>query len=161
VNRRELIVAAGAACLAPACVGGMAHGRTREAAGLLASLRIGPVRSGAGNHRWAEINSGSVTGTLVQGVVAAGRVDWHADPATGAVEVVLRCSIRGDDGQVWMLDDRSSGPMIGGATGNAALASGPRLHRPTDPLARHPALEGWIDPRRFPEGLLEVRATAA
>jgi hypothetical protein len=161
VNRRELIAAAGATCFAPACVGGAALARPLEEAGLSASLRMGTARRGAGNHRWAIIESGAVTGTLVRGVVVAGRVDWHVDPATGAVEVALQCSIHGDDGRVWTLADRSSGPVAGSLAGGLRLASVPRLDCATDPGPRHPPLAGRMDPRRFAEGVLELRANFA
>lgn len=159
MNRRELIAAAGAACMVPACLPVAEGASVNEEMTLHAWLRIGPTRSGAGNHRWASIEAGSVTGTLARGVAGAGRLDWHADPATGAVEVALQCSVVQADGSLWTLSDRSCAAAFDAGMG-AGLHSAPRLHRAGDP-PRHPTLVGRIDHSRFAEGLLELRAFEA
>jgi hypothetical protein len=149
------MAAAGAACIVPACG---AAGSSRERNGLLAMLRVGPARSGIGNHRWATIESGYITGELLRGVASAGRVDWHVDPATGAAEVALRCRVVDARGSGWILTDASCPSGVGSDPPGGVLHSAPRLVRESDPGRRHEVLVGRIDPRRFSQGWLELHA---
>lgn len=64
-----------------------------------AVLQLGASQAGHGNHRWARVDAGEVTGGAVCGSVLAGRLDWHVDPATGAAEAVATCRVRGTDGR--------------------------------------------------------------
>lgn len=94
MNRRELLGSAGALSLVPAL--GMAGGQVRPPV-FAALLQLGSSQRGVANHRWAPVLGGAVTGGAQVGRVRSGRLDWHVDPASGAVEAKLECEIvRGD-----------------------------------------------------------------
>jgi hypothetical protein len=61
-------------------------------------LRLEPAQAGAGNHRWARIADGLISGGALPGRVRAGRIDWLVDPASGAVEATANCRVQRADG---------------------------------------------------------------
>jgi hypothetical protein len=93
MNRRKMLAAAGAATLLPALPASGSGPSGGAACAFAAMLRLGPVRAGAGNHRWAQILDGAATGAQLAGRVESGRLDWHVDPATGAVDATLHCRV--------------------------------------------------------------------
>lgn len=106
MNRREWLGSAGAFSLAPVMPSlGMASGFALSSP-LEATLLLEPAHSGAGNHRWARVREGVVTGAT-PAVVLSGRLDWHVDPASGAVIAALQCRIRCADGEVRELRERA------------------------------------------------------
>ncbi|MET0279834.1 MAG: hypothetical protein ABW278_01745 [Steroidobacteraceae bacterium] len=103
LTRREMITAAGAAALLPALPAvSVAAGRpapsSASATPFAATLLLGSSNAGQGNHRWAPIAAGEITGGPLQGRVESGRLDWHVDPASGAVAATATCRIRRPDG---------------------------------------------------------------
>ena len=105
MNRREMLGSAGAISLLPALpVAGPDAGAAVP--DIEALLQLGPVQRGAGNHRWAQILQGSVTGQML-GIVRSGRLDWHVDPASGAVEAHMQCRVQCADGKLRELRKRS------------------------------------------------------
>jgi hypothetical protein len=105
MNRRELLGSAGAMYLLPA-LPVLGTGAGSPAPAFEAMLRLGPARGGVGNHRWADVLDGTVTGHRLVGLVRSGRLDWHVDPASGAVEAQVRCQIHCIDGRIRELRER-------------------------------------------------------
>ncbi len=107
MNRRELLGSVGAVSLLPAFDVLAAAPSVRGLPAFEAALKTGTAQSGAGNHRWAPVLGGDITGNLLSGRVQSGRMDWHADPSTGAAEVSTLLAVRRADG-VWIqLRDRT------------------------------------------------------
>lgn len=102
----------------PVLVAGDSASVTRSGSNLPfeADLLLGRVRSGHGNHRWANVEGGVVAGGAVQGRVQSGRVDWLVDPMSGAFSVALVCEVGSADGAVSEL--RSSAVEVGAADFN-------------------------------------------
>jgi hypothetical protein len=118
MNRRELLGSAGALSLLPAL--GMAGGQAQPPA-FAALLQLGSSQRGVANHRWARVLGGAVTGGAQVGRVRSGRLDWHVDPASGAVEAKLECEVVGDDGLVYCI--REHAIHAAGAGGGRVLLS--------------------------------------
>ncbi len=79
-------------------------------------LRVGPTQAAAHGGRWASVLAGKVTGGNVLGEVLSGRLQWCMDPATGAVDATLACSLRAADGRQLELHERgihASSPING------------------------------------------------
>ncbi len=106
MNRRELLGAAGVLSLVPVLPASGVAMAAPVLPDLEATLLLGPASSGVGNHRWAPVLQGIVTGSM-PGVVRSGRLDWHVDPASGAVAAQLQCQIECTDGKVRELRERS------------------------------------------------------
>jgi hypothetical protein len=105
MNRREVLGSVGAAMTLPAFAvlpKGQASPRFQ------AVLRLGPTQDGTGNHRWAEIVAGRLSGELISGRVQSGRMDWFVDPASGAVEVAISCNVMRADGTAIQMCDRTA-----------------------------------------------------
>ncbi len=95
MNRREVLASVGAASLLPAVAAFAVPAATKSPPAFEARLRIGPAQAGAGNHRWAPV----LGGEMPSGRVLAGRMDWHVDPASGAVEAAVACTVMPEHGQ--------------------------------------------------------------
>lgn len=100
LTRRAVIgaaSAAGALSLCPALAPAQVEAASGPAAfeGL---FHLDVAQAGSGNHRWAMIIAGEVTGGAVRGSVRSGRLDWHVDPATGTAEAMLACGVCQADG---------------------------------------------------------------
>jgi hypothetical protein len=108
VNRRQLLASAGAASLLPAFAGTAMASAPRQVdpSAFGALLRIGPMQPGADGRRWASVLAGRVTGGSSTGEVLSGRLEWCMDPATGAVDATVSCSLRAADGQQLELHER-------------------------------------------------------
>jgi hypothetical protein len=118
VSRRQLLASAGAASLLPTFVGNAPAAVPRQAdpAAFGALLHIGPIQGGAHGRRWARVLAGKITAGNATGEVLSGVVDWCMDPATGAVDATLACSLRAADGQQFELNERgihASSPING------------------------------------------------
>jgi hypothetical protein len=95
MNRREVLASVGAASLLPAVAAFAEPAAERGHSVFGATLRLGPSQAGAGNHRWAPI----LGGEAASGRVLAGRLDWQVDPASGAVEAAVACTLVSKQGQ--------------------------------------------------------------
>lgn len=101
ISRRSLLGAVGAVSLMPELVGAHAVSPSSgNAADFEMLLRLEPAEAGAGNHRWARIADGLVSGGALPGRIRAGRIDWLVDPASGAVEATATCRVECTDGTV-------------------------------------------------------------
>jgi Protein of unknown function (DUF3237) len=114
INRRELLESAGFVPLLPllsALDAPASPGRPQPHA----TLQLGPSHRGAGNHRWALILGGTVTGNRLAGRVRSGRMDWHVDPASGAAEASVRCEVLCSDGRIREMRERGVHPAAAGS----------------------------------------------
>jgi hypothetical protein len=93
ITRRSLLCSASALSLLPRLAGGTSGGSTGSE--FRAVVRLGVASAGVGNHRWALIEQGEVWAGHGRGEMQSGRLDWHVDPATGAVEARVDCRMRG------------------------------------------------------------------
>jgi hypothetical protein len=157
MNRRELLGSVGAASLLPAAF--VAPARNQPLPVFQASMRLGPMQNGPGNHRWAEIVAGSLSGTRVSGRVESGRMDWMVDPCSGSVEIAIACSVRRPDGKLIQLRDRTASA----AAGDGAALPG----HPTSPVISESSgepglsqLVGRLDTTAFWRGFVSLRAFA-
>jgi hypothetical protein len=102
MTRRAVVGAVGACSLWPVLGDALAIEAPAPAAAKAfeAVLWLGIAQAGDGNHRWAQVAMGEVTGGSLCGSVQSGRLDWHVDPATGAAEAVATCRVRGVDGKM-------------------------------------------------------------
>ena len=159
MNRRELLGSAGALSLLPAA--GLFAGMPDAGAlpALDVSLRLGPVQKGAGNHRWAEVTGGIAAGRLLRGPVRSGRMDWHVDPATGAAELALSCTIRSADGRFVELRDRTCRRNAGQYVALPGHGTAPELSDAADgsPVGCRP-LAGRLDMRQLSGGMARLQA---
>ena len=160
MNRRELLGSAGAISLLAACNALAASPSSGPDAAFDAQLRIGPARRGVGNHRWAQILGGTMTGSLLSGVVGPGRFDWHVDPASGAVDVMLSCGVRDVGGRALGLRDRSVHCGADAGLPVPGLATAPELIDAAGGRSRVTAvsLAGRLDVAEFARGLVRLRA---
>jgi len=79
-------------------------------------LRVGPTQAAAHGRRWARVLAGKVTAGHSTAEVLSGVLEWCMDPATGAVDATLACSLRAADGQQLELHERgihASSPING------------------------------------------------
>lgn len=159
MNRRELLGSAGAVALLPALDAFATMPSRRDEPEFEAALRLGPVHSGAGNHRWAQVVGGSVTGNLLQGVVRSGRLDWHVDPASGAVEVVMNCSVHCMQGRVFELRDRTAHAGADRFAAQPGWPTAPELFEANSgrSITAGP-LNGRMDTTDFGRGVVRLRA---
>jgi hypothetical protein len=157
INRRELLGSVGAASLMPAALAMPASDEAVPA--FQAALRLGPAQDGSGNHRWAEIIAGKLSGKRLAGKVQSGRIDWFVDPASGAVEIALTCSVLRADGKTIELRDRSASAS---ASDRAALPGHPTAPVLSDAAgeAGLPQLTGRLDTTAFWRGFVSLRAFA-
>jgi hypothetical protein len=160
MNRRELLESAGAISLLSACNGLAASRPSGPDTAFDVQLRIGPGQSGVGNHRWARILGGTMTGSLLSGVVGPGRFDWHVDPASGAVDLTLSCGVRDVAGRVLELRDRSVHCRTDAVAPVPGLPTAPALIDAADARARVTAvsLAGRLDVAEFARGSVRLRA---
>jgi Protein of unknown function (DUF3237) len=159
MNRRELLGSVGAASLLPSALAAPASAQFLPA--FQAALRLGPAQDSAGNHRWAGIIAGKVTGPRLSGRVQSGRMDWFVDPASGAVEIAMTCSVLRPDGTTVELRDRTA---LATVSERAALPG-----HPTAPVLLNGAggahgvsahLVGRLDTTAFWRGFVSLRAFA-
>jgi hypothetical protein len=154
MNRREVLGLVSAA-LAPPAFAMLPPGQASLR--FQAALRLGPAQDGAGNHRWAAIVAGKLSGELVNGGVQSGRMDWFVDPASGAVEVAITCNVLRTDGTTIQLRDRTARAT---AQARRALPG-----HPTSPVlcdasgaAIGPPLVGRMDATGIWRGFVSLRA---
>lgn len=114
MNRRELLGSAGAISILPVLPAFADAPDLPTIPAFEATLQLGPSRSGAGNHRWAEILNGSVAGECLVGSVQSGRLDWVVDPCTGAADARMQCQIQCGDGRVQALTVHGLRPVAAG-----------------------------------------------
>jgi hypothetical protein len=155
MNRRDLLGSVGAASLMPAAFAAPAVMQPSPA--FHAALRLGPAQNGGGNHSWAEIIAGTVSGSRLAGQVQSGRLDWFVDPTSGAVELAVSCSVLRADGRTVELRDRTAPAS---ADDRAALPG-----HPTAPVLSESAgaaapqrLMGRLDTTAFWRGFVSLRA---
>jgi hypothetical protein len=154
MNRRDLLGAVGATWLLPAIAAPVVD---PVSPAFQAALRLGPPQAGSGNHRFADIVGGRFSGRRLSGRVQSGRLDWFIDPASGAVEVAVSCSVVRADGVTTQMRDRTARvPAYTGAT----LAG-----HPTAPVldgaigeAGLPLLVGRLDTTAIWRGFISLRA---
>ncbi len=160
MNRREVLGSVGAVSLLPAFDVLAAVPSLRGSSAFEAALQIGPAHSGAGNHRWAEVLGGEITGVLLRGRVQSGRMDWHADPASGAVAVATSMKVLRADGMSIELHDRTvhSDADVDGLSMLPGLPTAPRLFDAAGVLVVVPALAGRLDATQFSSGRVQLRA---
>ena len=156
MNRREMLGSAGATALLPAC--DVLAGAPRITPAFEAALHIGPAQSGAGNHRWARIENGKIVGRVVQGRVLAGRLDWHVDPASGAVEVTVNCLVQCADGSKVELRDRTTHTGADALAHFPGLPTAPELWVPGDLPVNTASLTGRLDAADFVQGVVRLQA---
>ncbi len=118
VNRRQLLASAGAASLLPAFAGTVTASSPQQVdpSAFGALLRIGPMQARAHGRRWARVLAGKVTAGDSTGEVLSGVLEWCMDPATGAVDATVACSLRAANGQQLELQQRgihASSPING------------------------------------------------
>jgi hypothetical protein len=114
INRRELLGSAGAVAMLPVLPVVDAPVTSGMPQPHEATLQLGPAHAGPGNHRWARILGGTVTGRGLVGRVQSGRLDWHVDPASGASEARVQCQVLCSDGRVQELCERGLQPAKAG-----------------------------------------------
>ncbi len=163
MNRREVLAAVGVAALLPVCdvfaAAPVAHASSRRLPAFDAAMRIGPAQGGVGNHRHAEILGGEIEGTLLHGRIESGRMDWHVDPASGAVEVATVLQVRRGDGTSVQLRDRTVHSSVDEVPMPPGLATAPQLFDATGRLLSAPAsLAGRLDNTLFSSGAVRLRA---
>jgi hypothetical protein len=154
LNRRALLGSVGAASLLPATFVIPVHDR---ALAFHAVFRLGPMQNGQGNHRWAPIIAGSVSGARLAGRVQTGRVDWLVDPCCGSAEFSLAATVSRPDGKIVELRDRSASAST---SARADLPGHPTAPVLSD-IARGPAatqLVGRLDTTAFWRGFVSLRA---
>jgi hypothetical protein len=109
MTRRRLMGVVGASSLWPAmamsseAASSPVFSQRHDPAPFEALLRLDASQSGAGNHRWATVLDGEITGGSWVGPLLSGRLDWHVDPASGAAEAVATCRVRGPQGRALQL----------------------------------------------------------
>jgi hypothetical protein len=159
MNRRELLGAVGAVSLLPASEVFAATPPARVAPALEAALRIGPAQSGAGNHRWAQVVDGTVAGSVLQGVVQSGRLDWHVDPASGAVSATTRVQVLRSDGVLVELRDRTTHAGTDRLAALPGWSTAPELFEAASgrPVTAGP-LTGRLDTADLGRGVVRLRA---
>lgn len=161
MNRRQLLGSVGSVALFPAGAGAgerIESPMSGRQAGFEAQLRLGSPQRLAGNHRWARISGGDVTGGLLRGSVQSGRMDWHVDPASGAVEVAVTCRILRSDGIMVELRDRSVGARAPKLAQESGLGTAPALFDAAGTKMKAPArLAGCLD-ADIGNGLARLRA---
>lgn len=158
MNRREMLGSVGGFCLLPVFAGARAEVTPRQPQPAFdVLLRLGAAQGGAGNHRWARVLGGEISGSLLRGRVRGGRMDWHVDPASGAVAVATSMTIRRADGARVELRDRTAHaadelPELPG------LRTAPELFDAAGrPLLAPLSLAGRLDARDFARGTVSLR----
>jgi hypothetical protein len=154
MNRRALLGSVGAASLLPAAFAAPTHAPPLA---FQAALRLGQVQNGQGNHRWAAIIAGTVSGARLAGRVQAGRMDWFVDPCCGSVEVALACTVSTPDGVLMELRDRTASAS---ASDRADLPGHPTAPVLSGSSARPaaPRMIGRLDTTAFWRGFVSLRA---
>ena len=155
MNRRELLGSIGAASLLPAAFAGSAPAQACPA--FQAALRLGPAQDGTGQHRWAPIVAGEISGRRLSGRVQSGRMEWVIDPCSGAVEIAMTCIVRRSDGATIELRDRT---VSASASDRADLPGHPTAPRLADVAGASaaPQLVGRLDTTAFWRGFVSLRA---
>lgn len=159
MNRRELLESAGAVSLLTACNAFAASMPMRLTPAFDAQLQLGPAQSGKECRRWARIVGGSITGMALRGTVRAGQMQWLVDPASGAVELSLTCSVEQSRGAPLELRDRSvHSSEIDGGLLPGGLHTAPELHQAAGRATIAASLVGRLDVGEFARGLVRLRA---
>jgi hypothetical protein len=157
MNRRRLIGSAAAAMLLPTAFA--ASGADKHLPAFQAALRLGPAQDGSGNHRWADIVGGSLSGKLVNGRVQSGRMDWFVDPASGAVEVAITCDVLRSDGTTIRLRDRTARAAADAGAAIPGHPTAPELCEASGRAIRAPFV-GRLDATAIWRGFVTLRAFA-
>src|SRR5689334_4520522 len=109
MTRRTLLGSVGAAAMFPPWAKAV-HPRDPHAPQpvLEISLRVGEPHAGMHGWRRAVARAGLASGSLLQGSVQTGQLQWLVDPASGAVQVALDLLLLRADGALIRLRDRSA-----------------------------------------------------
>lgn len=161
MTRRNVLGAIGAAGMFPSLGAARMESPSSPVPPLPAlqvSLRIDQPRSAAAGWRHADINGGMLAGRLLQGVVQSGQLRWLVDPASGAVEVLLRARLLRVDGVPFELHDRTvQGADHAALSALPGVRTAPRWFDASGEL-RSPLLAGWLDASGLARGEVILRA---
>jgi hypothetical protein len=157
MNRRELLGSVGAASLLPTAFA--APTRAKPTLAFQAALRLGPVHTGQGNHRWAGIVAGSFSGARLSGRVHEGRMDWFVDPCCGSVEIAMACTVVRVDGGLIELRDRTVSVSASDRADLPGHPTSPELSDVAGAFAPQ-RLVGRLDTTAFWRGFVSLRAFA-
>lgn len=159
MTRRTLLGSVGAATMFPQLAAGVS--RIAPPAALPAmqiAMRVDEPRHGLQGRRHAVVLAGRVEGSLVQGTVQSGRLEWLADPLTGAVDIAIDLQLLRADGRLLQLRDRSV-PADGAAVGAPGVATAPQLFDSAGSAWLAPAqLAGRLDASGLARGVIWLRA---
>ncbi len=159
MNRRELLGSVGVASLLPALDVFAAVPSARGMPAFEVVLKMGATQAGTGNHRWASILGGDIAGRLLRGRVRSGRMDWHVDPATGAVEVSTQLEVLRADGVSMQLRDRTVHADASELVELPGLCTAPELFDAAgQPMLVPASLAGRLDSTGMANGVVRLRA---
>jgi hypothetical protein len=161
ITRRTVLGSVGAATMFPEWAAAM-HSPVPQVPRpvLEISLRIGEPRPGGHGWRRAQVLTGLATGSLLQGAVQAGTLEWLVDPASGAVQVAADMLLVRRDGAMVRLRDRSAHAQLA-SCGVPGVPTAPELFDAAGiALPASGQLAGWLDTAAIGRGLLRLRAFA-
>jgi hypothetical protein len=159
ITRRAALGSIGAAGMFPAFAPAISgSGPRRNQPALEVALRIGQPQSGVAGRRHALIHGGTVAGTLMQGSVQSGRLEWLVDPASGAVEAAASMLVLRADGVLVELRDRTVHAAAPVQAGLPGVCTAPRLFDAHGASLPHALLAGRLDASGLARGVVTLRA---
>lgn len=160
MTRRTLLGTVAAATMFPQLAGGV-NSRVSRATqpAIEIALRTGEPHAGVHGWRRAVVLAGLLRGSLMQGTVKSGRLEWLVDPASGAVEVALDMLLLRADGRLIQLRDRSARAVAASPDEFPGVPTAPELF---DAAAMAPLavaqLAGRLDASGLGRGVVWLRA---
>lgn len=160
MTRRTLLGSMGAATMFPRLAAGVNATAPRAAMpAMQIGVRVGEPRNGLHGRRHAEVLAGLVHGSLMQGAVQSGHLEWLVDPASGAVEVALDMRLLRADGALLRLRDRSVHADAAVLADVPGILTAPQLFDSTGAALLAPArLAARLDASGLGRGVIWLRA---
>lgn len=162
ITRRAVLGTAGAASLSTVLAASASdalapHARPAFAARI--SVGAAEMVVSSPGRRWSAVLGGEIHGPLVSGAVQGGRIDWHIDARSQAVEITARFGVLGSDGRLLEIRDRAIFPGVMAPASVSAIATAPMLVEQADEVPATPALlVGRLDASRFADGVVLLDA---
>jgi hypothetical protein len=159
MTRRTLLGSVAAVTMFPQPAAGV-YSQAPQATtpGMQIGLRLGEPESRLHGWRRALVLAGMVEGSLMQGTVQSGQLEWLVDPASGAVEVAIDMLLVRADGALIRLRDRSAPADDAAQRASPGLSTAPELFDAAGTLLAPARLAGHLDVSGLGRGVVWLRA---
>jgi hypothetical protein len=159
MTRRTLLGSVAAATLLPRLAAGVTSPSPDTATpAMQVSMRLGEPLVGMHGWRRAVVLAGLVQGSLMQGKVQSGQLQWLVDPASGAVEIAIDMLLVRADGAMIQLRDRSAPAVAAPSAAWPGLPTAPALFDAAGMQLSPVGLAGRLDASALGRGLVWLRA---